>query len=397
MRCQRCPFGRVPSSTRRTTRTKVFPATTPATARGCKTPRRRRPAVRHRRRLARRLRGRRVDNQVASGIGGHMPTTHYEASPLRRDAERGAVLIHVVVAMIGLLGFSGFVIDYGILWSARRQAQNSADAAAIAAAISLGYVDYQDQGRARAAAIAAATNSAVWGEPPHITDADVTFPACPPGAPPDGLCVRADVYRDQDHNNPLPTFFTQLVGVMDQGVRATATAEVRLRLVATCIKPFAIPDKWDEHRPITKEWEPTDTFERFLKGTLLVPADIYRPLTTWARTIPAPATTRRLRRRGRPRRTTARWSPSNRRMGGNAWSLASTRSSGSEATRARPTSSTTSWGATTPKWVLAPCCQWNPVAAQARRRGRSRNSSTGIWTPSGPPTRTGGARAHSAA
>ena len=112
-----------------------------------------------------------------------MPATHYEASPLRRDAERGAVLIHVVVAMIGLLGFSGFVIDYGILWSARRQAQNSADAAAIAAATSLGYVDYLDQGRARDAAIAAATNSAVWGEPPHITDADVTFPACPTGAP----------------------------------------------------------------------------------------------------------------------------------------------------------------------------------------------------------------------
>jgi hypothetical protein len=75
----------------------------------------------------------------------------------------------------------------------------------------------------------------------------------------------------------LPTFFTQLVGVMDQGVRATATAEVRFGLASTCIKPFAIPDKWDEHRPITKLWDPNDTFERYAKGVLLDPADIYRP------------------------------------------------------------------------------------------------------------------------
>ena len=134
-----------------------------------------------------------------------------------------------------------------------------------------GYVDYLDQGRARDAAIAAATNSAVWGEPPDITDADVTFPACPPDAPPDGLCVRADVYRDQDHNNPLPTFFTQLVGVMDQGVRATATAEVRFGMTTTCIKPIAIPDKWFELRPTTTPGLRTYEFERYAKGVLLDP------------------------------------------------------------------------------------------------------------------------------
>ncbi len=197
--------------------------------------------------------------------------------PADRNGQRGAVLIHVAVAMIGLTAFSGFVIDYGILWGARRQAQNSADAAAIAAATSLGYIDHDDQARARSAAIAAATTSLVWGEPPAITDADVTFPACPPGAPPDGLCVRVDVFRDQAHDNPLPTIFSQLVGVLDQGVRATATAEVRFGETTTCIKPIAIPDKWLELNPPGGEWTPDSEFNRYAKGVLLDPADLYEP------------------------------------------------------------------------------------------------------------------------
>ena len=41
--------------------------------------------------------------------------------------ERGAVLVHVAIALVALIAFNGLVIDYGILWLARRQAQNSAD------------------------------------------------------------------------------------------------------------------------------------------------------------------------------------------------------------------------------------------------------------------------------
>ena len=67
----------------------------------------------------------------------------------RWSSQRGAVLIHVAIAMIGLTGFSALVVDYGILWSGRRQAQNAADAAALAAATSLGYVDVRTTGRAR--------------------------------------------------------------------------------------------------------------------------------------------------------------------------------------------------------------------------------------------------------
>ena len=67
-----------------------------------------------------------------------------------RRAERGAVLVHVAIAMIGLLAFSSFVIDYGVLWAARRQAQNAADAGAMAGRDSLGVTwTANDQGLAR--------------------------------------------------------------------------------------------------------------------------------------------------------------------------------------------------------------------------------------------------------
>ena len=74
---------------------------------------------------------------------------------------------------------------------------------------------------------------------------------CPPGSPGAGAnaCIRVDVFRNQRAGgNPLPTFFGQLVGIAEQGVRATATAEVLFGDSTDCVKPFAIPDKWLEHR-----------------------------------------------------------------------------------------------------------------------------------------------------
>ncbi len=161
------------------------------------------------------------------------------------------MLVHVAIALVGLMAFSAFVIDYGVMWAARRQAQNAADAAALAGAISLAYVDFNNQDLARQSALAVAAQNEVWGEAPDITAADVTFPACPPGSPGAGTnsCIRVDVFRNQRAGgNPLPTFFGKLVGVDEQGVRATATAEALFGNSTDCVKPFAIPDKWLELR-----------------------------------------------------------------------------------------------------------------------------------------------------
>ena len=79
-------------------------------------------------------------------------------------------------------------------------------------------------------------------------NADVTFPPCPPGAPglPD-TCVRVNTFRNQRAGgNPLPTFFAGIVGVPNQGVRATATAQVVTGDTTECLRPWAVVDKWAE-------------------------------------------------------------------------------------------------------------------------------------------------------
>lgn len=174
-------------------------------------------------------------------------------------SERGAIVIHAAIAFLGLTAFSTFVADYGMLWTARRQAQNAADAAALAAASSLGYVDIDNAAAADAAAIAAAQSNLVWGQAPSITAGDVSIVGCPGDAPPNGICVRADVYRSQARGNALPMWFGALVGLTTQDVRATATAEVRFgRAAAECVKPLAIPDKWQEMQ--TPGWDLNDEF-----------------------------------------------------------------------------------------------------------------------------------------
>ena len=45
-----------------------------------------------------------------------------------RSSERGAILVHVAIAMLALIAVNTFVVDYGVMWVARRQAQNAADA-----------------------------------------------------------------------------------------------------------------------------------------------------------------------------------------------------------------------------------------------------------------------------
>jgi hypothetical protein len=188
----------------------------------------------------------------------------------------------VAVAMLALLSLAAFTVDYGVMWTARGQAQNAADAGALAGALALAFDDPDDQPAARAKARGVASANAVWNAAPDVTDADITFPPCPPGAPglPD-TCVKVDVFRNaRAGGNPLPTFFARLSGVMQQGVRATATAQVLAGDSANCVKPFAMPDKWSELNPAAKAWEPTDSFERYVQngrdaGALLDPADLY--------------------------------------------------------------------------------------------------------------------------
>ena len=141
----------------------------------------------------------------------------------RFGSERGAVFVQVGIAMFVLVAFNVFVLDYGVMWVARSQAQAAADAGALAGAVARGYDDFDPtpspMGTAAQLAKAAASANLVWNQP---ATADVPSFDCPAGAPP-GRCVRVDVYRDGTNaSTTLPTIFGPLLGVNSQGVKAMA-------------------------------------------------------------------------------------------------------------------------------------------------------------------------------
>lgn len=182
--------------------------------------------------------------------------------PPRLSGQRGAVLVHTAVAMLGLLAFTASTVDYGVLWVSRGQAQNAADAAALSAAMALS--GGESTAAAQAAGVAVGQSNLIWGQPPAITTADVLIPC----GLSEATCVRANVYRNQARGNSLPMFFGRLLGVSAQGVRATATVALRGANAATCMKPWGVPDKW-----IDRTSSP-QTFDKYSSGgALLQPHD----------------------------------------------------------------------------------------------------------------------------
>ena len=66
---------------------------------------------------------------------------------LRKSAkdDSGFSLVFVAVGMMGFVGVSMLAIDVGMLMTARSQAQNAADAGALAGATALVYNDWDDR------------------------------------------------------------------------------------------------------------------------------------------------------------------------------------------------------------------------------------------------------------
>ena len=207
--------------------------------------------------------------------------TSRAGSSSRLHNQRGAVLIQVAVAMLALLALGAFVFDYGVMWVSRGQSQNAADAGALSGALSLAFNSPTDQGAARARAIAVAKANHVWNQAPSVTDAYVTFPACPPGIPgPQDQCVKVNVFRNQARGNALPTFFGKLAGITSQGTLATATAQVVTGDTTACLRPWAVVDRWNEFGPEGPQPLPSSTFDKYSTGQGNTPPqenDVYIP------------------------------------------------------------------------------------------------------------------------
>ena len=199
---------------------------------------------------------------------------------LRTD-ESGMSYVFVGLGMMALFGASMLAIDVGMLMTARNQAQNSADAAALAGATALAFDSWTDRtagGPVVQSAIRTGKENQVQRQAPSIIPDDVTFPANPDTG--EFNRVKVNVWRTSDRGNPVPTLIASYFGMKTVGIGATATAEASPANAMTCVKPFTIPDKWREVQ--TPAWDTSDTFTRYYetgvnKGQVIANPDVYVP------------------------------------------------------------------------------------------------------------------------
>jgi hypothetical protein len=192
-----------------------------------------------------------------------------------RDDERGMSLVFISVGFMSFMAATTLAIDVGMFMTARNQAQNSADAAALAGAVALvrnSYTDRSPAGPVVRSAILTAEQNMIFGEDVSVTAADVTFPPAPGGQL---NRVRVQVYRTIARENAVPTLLGSFFGVPSVDITAAATAEAAPANAMTCVKPFMIPDKWIEKQ--TPAWDPDDVYNKYTNNgkTPLANPDIY--------------------------------------------------------------------------------------------------------------------------
>lgn len=152
--------------------------------------------------------------------------------------QHGAAMPFLAFTMVAILGMTALAVDTGMLFTARSEAQRAADAAALAGA---GALITQPQNAARAHAVAT-----TYGEQNLVREELVQME-------PEDIAVdlaqgrvTAVVRREASRGNAVATWFAQVFGTTEINVNARAVAEVQDAGQARCVKPFAIPDRFDD-------------------------------------------------------------------------------------------------------------------------------------------------------
>lgn len=192
--------------------------------------------------------------------------------------ERGMSFVYIGLGFMAFLAATTLAIDVGFFMTARSQAQNAADAGALAGAVGLVFDSYTDRspgGPAVQSALAAARRNDVMAQTVSVDAPDVTFPNDPQGLP---NWVRVQVFRTSSRSNALTTLMGGFFGVPKADLIADATAEAAPANAATCVKPWAVPDKWLEKQDAP--WDEGDTFDLYDKKNKPLPnPDVYVPAT----------------------------------------------------------------------------------------------------------------------
>jgi Flp pilus assembly protein TadG len=204
--------------------------------------------------------------------------------------ETGMSLVFIGMGLMAFLSASMLAIDVGMLMTARNQAQNSADAGALAGATALLYDSYEDHsagGPAVTSAITTSLANQVMTGAVSVTPADVQFLPDPTG---EVNRVQVSVHRRASTGNPLSTLIASFFGMPTADVSAVATAEASPANAMTCVKPFTIPDKWIEVGP-DAPWTGDSEYDAFNNKDEPLPeseADVYIPAYYPGTTTPNP-------------------------------------------------------------------------------------------------------------
>ncbi|MEJ2719523.1 MAG: pilus assembly protein TadG-related protein [bacterium] len=153
--------------------------------------------------------------------------------------QRGSIVIMVVVTIAALLAFAVIAIDGAILMTSKTQLQAAADAAALAGASGLLWGS-EDLATERAMDFSS-FNVAVQDNqtPVVIGPGDVTFPE------PD-VC-RVVTHRTAVTGDAFRTYFVRAIGGSGTAdMTAVAAARAYDVCSSKCMKPWAIPDRWDD-------------------------------------------------------------------------------------------------------------------------------------------------------
>ena len=155
--------------------------------------------------------------------------------------EKGVTLVFVALIMLVLLGASALAIDVGVLYTARTQCQNAADAGALACAghmTTFSTLNASVATKARAKGVEFTNYNQVLSTPVTVNNGDVIVDL-------NTQRCRVCVPRTQARGNPVPTYFAR-IWRNSVDVSACATAEVSIANTANCIKPWALPDAFDD-------------------------------------------------------------------------------------------------------------------------------------------------------
>jgi len=147
----------------------------------------------------------------------------------------GATALFVALSITMVFGAAAMAVDLGMLATARAEAQNAADGAALAAAAALAYGQNVDDD-ARRYAVEFAARNAVRNQSVTLDASDVTIV---------GDTVRVAVVRAGSRDNAVPTVFARVLGTRSVDISASATAApIQGPAEIACMLPITIPDRW---------------------------------------------------------------------------------------------------------------------------------------------------------